>query len=76
MRARLTAHKAGRLETATVARFTEEKMQRTKEESAELVLRSMVADMRRQGWTISNQDAENMVASIKSQLLNDITEEI
>ena len=42
---------------------------RTREEAAEMVLRSMVADMRQQGWTLSNDQADEMVASIREEIL-------
>lgn len=42
---------------------------RTREESAEMVLRSMVADMRRQGWTLSNQAADELVERLKKEIL-------
>ena len=42
---------------------------RTREEAAEMVLRSMVADMRRQGWTLSNDQADEMVARIRKEIL-------
>lgn len=42
---------------------------RTREEAAELVLRSMVADMRRQGWTLSDEQATSMVDRIKKEIL-------
>ena len=42
---------------------------RTREEAAEMVLRSMVGDMRRQGWTFSNDVANEMVARLKKEIL-------
>lgn len=33
-----------------------------------MVLRSMVADMRRQGWTLSNDQADEMVARIRKEI--------
>lgn len=42
---------------------------RTREEAAEIVLRSMVADMRRQGWTLSDEQATSMVDRIKKEIL-------
>lgn len=43
---------------------------RTKEEAAELVLRAMIADMRRQGWTISDAEADEKVRRMKAALLS------
>ena len=42
---------------------------RTREQAAEMVLRSMVADMRRQGWTLSNDAANEMVERLKKEIL-------
>jgi len=42
---------------------------RTREEAAEMVLRSMVADMRRQGWSLSNESADQMVAKLSAEIL-------
>jgi hypothetical protein len=42
---------------------------RTREQTAEMVLRSMVADMRRQGWALSNDAADEMVARLKKEIL-------
>jgi hypothetical protein len=39
------------------------------EEAAEMVLRSMVADMRRQGWSLSNESADQMVAKLSAEIL-------
>ena len=33
------------------------------------VLRSMVADMRRQGWSLSNESADQMVAKLSAEIL-------
>lgn len=48
---------------------------RTREEAAEMVLRSMVADMRRQGWTLSDNQANEMVAHIRAEILGTQTGE-
>ena len=42
---------------------------RTREEAAKMVLRSMVADMRRQGWSLSNEAADQMVAKLSAEIL-------
>ena len=34
-----------------------------------MVLRSMVADMRRQGWSLSNEAADQMVAKLSAEIL-------
>ena len=39
------------------------------EEAAKMVLRSMVADMRRQGWSLSNEAADQMVAKLSAEIL-------
>ena len=45
------------------------KYKRTREEAAKMVLRSMVADMRRQGWSLSNEAADQMVAKLSAEIL-------
>lgn len=42
---------------------------RTRAQAAELVLRSMIADMRRQGWTLSDDQADEMVARLRKEIL-------
>lgn len=43
-------------------------LKRTREEAAEMVLYSMVADMRRQGWTLTDEQATSMVDRIKKEI--------
>lgn len=52
-----------------MAKYEKWLQEETREEAAKMVLRSMVADMRRQGWSLSNEAADQMVAKLSAEIL-------